>query len=250
MAQPRNLKNPPIVEAIVNLVVRFPSPPKPETFADLAKDLGPSYHAPENRNMWQIVLGQAQAAVMPFSGPPVVNSYVFRSVDGHSVVQSKTDGFTFSALPPYKGWPDLIGGALPLWEKYRDRCLPDRVVRCSLRFINRLMLPGPIIDFDDYIIGGPKIPPELPQSLSEFSVSYVLPLNPIGAAIGRIQLAFSSNQMTESHTPVILDLDILQECDIDPMDLREVKKIFDNLRTLKNHVFFGTLTEAAVKVFE
>ncbi len=139
---------------------------------------------------------------------------------------------------------------MPLWEKYRDRYRPDRVARCSVRFINRLTLPAAPFDFDDYIIGLPKIPPELPQVLQDFSVSYVIPLNPIGQAIGRVQIAFSSKDLTQFQTPVLLDLDILQECDIDPMDTGEVNKIFDNLRTLKNQVFFGTLTETAIKVFE
>jgi uncharacterized protein (TIGR04255 family) len=252
MAQQRNLRNPPIVEAIASISVRFTSPPKPENFAELAKDLVPAFQGPENRHMWQIVIGdvQGQPGVVPAVAPSaVINNYVFRSVDGLSAIQSKTDGFTFSALPPYRGWPDLMTNALQFWEKYRDRYRPDRVVRCSVRFLNRLMLPGSMVDFDDYIVGGPKIPPELPQGLSEFRQSYVVPL-PTSGAIARVQLAFSANDVTTSHVPVLFDLDILQECDLDPMDIGTIKTVFDSLRTLKNHVFFGTLTEMAVKEFE
>lgn len=251
MAQPRNLKNPPVVEAILNIAVRYATPPKFEIFAQLAEDLGAVFKAPEQRNMLQITVGpQGQAAVQTVSAPPVINSYIFKSIDNLSVVQSRTDGFTFSGLPPYQGWTNFIGGALPLWEKYRDRFHPERIVRCSLRYINRLIFPGPSFDFDDYIVGGPDVPPELPQGVSEFSTSYVVQLSPPGT-IARVQMAFSANQMTEiTKVPMLFDLDILQECDIDPMDLNSVAKIFDNLRLLKNHVFFGTLTETAVKVFE
>jgi uncharacterized protein (TIGR04255 family) len=106
-----------------------------------------------------------------------------------------------------------------------------------------------MLDFDDYLIGAPKVPPELPQGLSEFSVAYVLP-HIAPKAIARVRMAFSAVEATELEIPLLLDIDILQECDIDPMDLALIKKSFDTLRSLKNHVFFGTLTEKAVKVFE
>jgi uncharacterized protein (TIGR04255 family) len=250
MAQPRNLKNPPIVEAILDLSVRFATPPKPETLGDLAKDLGADYQAAELRHMFQIVVGVQTPTGSHTAAPPVVNSYIFRTKDLGSAVQSRPEGFTFSTLPPYEDWADLIAKALPIWEKYRARFRPTRIVRCSVRYLNRLMLPGPKIDFDDYIVGLPRIPPELPQELTEFNSSYVVPLTPTGT-IGRVGLSFSSNNMTDiSVVPVLFDIDILQECDVDPMDLQSVHAILSNLRLLKNHVFFGTLTDKAIRVFE
>lgn len=250
MAQQRNLKNPPIVEAILDLSVRFATPPKPETLGDLAKDLGADYRPAELRRMFQIVVGNPAQAGTHTAAPPIVNSYLFRSQDLASAVQSRAEGFTFSGLPPYGGWTDLIAKALPIWEKYRARFRPTRIARCSVRYLNRLMLPGPHLNFDDYIVGMPQIPPELPQGLAEFSSSYVVPLAPTGT-IGRVGLSFSSKNMTDSGgVPVLFDIDILQECDVDPMDLPSLQAILDNLRLLKNHVFFGTLTDTAIGVFE
>ncbi len=251
MAQPRNLRNPPIVEAIVDIGVRFSVPGNAERFAELLDDIRSDYKGPEQRHMYQIVLGPpppGQTAIQPAVSAPV-NNYLFRSTIGSTAVQSKSDGVTFSRLPPYQHWDDLISGALRIWEKYRARFLPERVVRCSVRYINRLMLPGPMLDFDNYLIGVPKIPPELPQILSDFDSSYVLPQIAPGA-ISRVRMAFSVREVTSSHIPVLLDIDILQECDFDPVDIAAIKKTLDSLRVLKNHVFFGTLTERAVEVFE
>jgi uncharacterized protein (TIGR04255 family) len=250
MAQQRNLKNPPIIEAILDVTVRFATPPKPETFADLANDLAADYHPAELRRMFQIVVGDQAQPGSATAAPPIVNSYIFRSKDLSSAVQSRPEGFTFSGLPPYRHWDDLIAKALPIWEKYRARFQPTRIVRCSVRYLNRLTLPGPHVNFDDYIVGVAQIPPELPQGLSEFASSYVVPLTPPGT-IGRVGLSFSASNMTDlSIVPVLFDIDILQECDVDPMDLQGVQAILSNLRSLKNHVFFGTLTDKTIRIFE
>ena len=63
-------------------------------------------------------------------------------------------------------------------------------------------------------------------------------------------MGFSNAEATQIATPLLLDIDILQECDTDPTKLAEIKSSFDSLRVLKNHVFFGTLTDKAIEVFE
>jgi len=108
---------------------------------------------------------------------------------------------------------------------------------------------GPALDFDDYIIGVPRIPPELPQALSEFAVSYVVP-QCLPRCIARVRLTFNAVEASGNHVPLLFDIDILQECDINPLNDEEITKSFDSLRIVKNHVFFGTLAEKAVEIFE
>lgn len=245
MAQPRSLRNPPVVEAIFDLTVGFPSPSDPSRFADLQQDISSQYPNRQTRHAFAF---QVTAGHSPIANALDAAGFVFRSADNSRAVQSKPDGYTFSQLKPYQGWESAISEALRVWELYRKRFQPQRVLRLSLRFINRMPLPGPRLDFDDYIITSPRIPSELPQELSEFSVSYVVPVGT--KTICRLRIRFSSGEMTSTEVPLWLDLDILRECDTDPANLAELTENFANLRVLKNHVFFGTLTEKAIGLFE
>jgi uncharacterized protein (TIGR04255 family) len=250
MALPRYLKCAPVVEALLDITARFPKPVDPAEFTDLHKDIAADYPIVETRQGFQFTLPVAPKP--NFAPPPIVPSgilaYVFRAADSSKVVQSRRDGLAFSQLTPYQGWDSAIREAIRLWQAYQIRYQPERVLRLAVRYINRLKLPGPTLDFDDYLVGTPKIPVDLPQGLSEFSVSYVIPL--AAKTAGRVHLAFNAVEMSAADVPVLLDINVTRECDIDPADAAALETSFADLRAFKNRLFFGTLTEKAAEFFE
>jgi uncharacterized protein (TIGR04255 family) len=248
MARPRNLRNPPVVEALIDITTRFSVPADLARFAQLHADILADYPTQEIRNAFTVIITAPQGVVPAVAGSNAPIAYVFRAANNTRAVQSKSDGFSFSQLAPYQGWDAAIGEGIRVWELYRSRFRPERVLRLSVRFINRIKLPGPIMDFDDYIIAAPRVPAELPQGISEFSSSYVVPI--AAKTIARMRMAFSAAEVTSTEIPLLLDIDILTECDIDPANVTEIMDSFAKLRVLKNHVFFGTLTEKAVELFE
>lgn len=248
MARQRNLRNPPIVEAVVDIVTRYAEPGNPERFGTLQSDIETTYPTREVRQGFKFTIAADQGRPVT-SGAPLPGGYVFRNTDNTWVVQSKIGGFSFSQLAPYRDWDTAVAEAMRVWETYRARFKPDRVLRLSVRFINRLKFPGPSLDFDNYIVRTPTIPPDLPQAFSGFSVAYVI--NEVAPhTVARVQMGFSATECTPTEVPVLLDIDILRECDIDPANLASIMGSLAELRVLKNNVFFGTLTEQAVKVFE
>jgi uncharacterized protein (TIGR04255 family) len=249
MARPRNLRRAPVVEALLDITVRFSQPVDPSRFNELHSDISSDYPTVETRQGFQFTLVAPKLIPgTPAATPTGVLAYVFKTADTVRVVQSKRDGFTFSQLTPYLGWESTAQEAIRVWRLYQRRYQPERVLRLAVRYINRLRLPGPVLDFDDYITATPRIPPDLPQGVSEFSVSYVVPLAERTA--GRIHVAFSAAEMSAAEVPVLFDINIVQECDIDPSDMSEIERSFAILRVLKNQIFFGTLTEKAVEFFE
>jgi uncharacterized protein (TIGR04255 family) len=65
----------------------------------------------------------------------------FERADARRVMQTKLDGFSYSALAPYDEWEGFRPEAKHLWKLYRDICHPIRVTRVAVRYINRIDIP-------------------------------------------------------------------------------------------------------------
>jgi uncharacterized protein (TIGR04255 family) len=65
-----------------------------------------------------------------------------------------------------------------------------------------------------------------------------------------IRQAFDSAMLTGDVVPVILDIDVLRECDMGVNDAEAVHEALAQLRLAKNQLFFGSLTDRAVELFK
>jgi uncharacterized protein (TIGR04255 family) len=178
---------------------------------------------------------------------PAVKGYACWAGDKRRVVQGRVNGFSFSHLAPYDEWKTLRDDARAWWIKYREATHPTRVTRCALRFINRLELPLPMRDLTDYLRTVPEIADGLPQTLSGLFMRLVVPFGPDATAI--ITQAIDDANVTAEKLPVILDVEVLREVVLAP-DANDLWACMDELRTVKNDVFFKSLTPEGLKLFQ
>jgi uncharacterized protein (TIGR04255 family) len=170
--------------------------------------------------------------------------------EGRWVVQAKSDGLAVSRLPPYESWGGLVATLRALWPAYVEVFQPSSVLRLGVRYINRLMLPNDDqIDLDTLLTAGPKIPPSLPQDLTEFVTRVVFPLPPEGIVLTVLQsLEPATGEVAGRRAHVVLDIDAACEQTMTP-DAPEMWERLDSLRHAKNMAFFGSLTEPTWKGF-
>lgn len=173
----------------------------------------------------------------------------FDSADGRWVVQAKSDGLTISRLRPYESWEALRSKLDEVWPKYREVFEPEYVTRLGVRFINRFSLGRDVIDLDDVLTAGPKIPPTLPQTFLNYSSTVVVPLVELQAAVSihqTTELVPSSESAAEVF--LILDVDAFSEQSL-PIDDPRVWEQLEKLRIAKNMAFFGALKETTLGRF-
>lgn len=245
MSTPRPLRSPPVVEAIIDVLARFDAPPFEEQLARVGAELITEYPQTDKRITyeWAVNKGEPAPAKMRVVG------LVYRSDAMARVVQVREDGCSFSQLKPYSSWDAAFSEWRRVWALYRDTLSPARVVRVSTRFINRLEFPGAAIDFDDMLAIGPRLPPSGPQYLSAFSTVVTIPeVAPRTRCV--LRSSYEGNLGPDGKVPVMLDLDVVRECDFDPRDDAGIFAAIDELRPIKNLMFFGSLTDKAVEVFE
>jgi len=170
--------------------------------------------------------------------------------EGRWVVQAKSDGLALSRLPPYESWDGLVATLLTLWPVYVEVFEPSTVLRLGVRYINRVPLPdAENIDLDSLLTAAPKIPPSLPQTLTQFVTRVILPLPAEGIVLTVLQsLEPAPGDIAGRRAHVVLDIDAACEQTMTPT-APEMWGRLSSLRDAKNMAFFGSLTEPTWKGF-
>jgi uncharacterized protein (TIGR04255 family) len=171
----------------------------------------------------------------------------FRSTGGENVAQFRIDGFTFSRLSPYTSWDEIFPEAFRLFKMYVGIMAPDFITRIAVRYINKLSIPLPLGDFSEYLGAPPVIPTDLPKQVATFLTRIVIPEADLGAEAVITQAL--EKPTDPNFVTIILDIDVYRARQYE-LDIERIKLEFEELRQLKNKIFFGSITEEAARLFE
>ena len=248
MAKYRHLDNAPITEAIIDLRVRLPSEFQIEKFSSLRETLHDQYQDVEERRLSKVAFDME--AGKPVVQPPEdkgIEAYLFKSADNTKVAQFRKDGFTFSRLKPYTSWEDILAEAKNLWKLYVATASPELVTRIAVRYINQLNIPLPIDDFARYLTVPPRVPVNVPQDVSSFFSRVVVHDLEQDIAANIIQVLQGSSM--PNHVAIILDIDVYKQKE-SGFEESDIWLTFERLRDLKNRIFFDSVTEETVSLYE
>jgi uncharacterized protein (TIGR04255 family) len=129
----------------------------------------------------------------------------FLREDERALIQVGPDLLAVNHLKPYPTWQEFLPLVQKGFSAYREAANPKAIRRIGLRYINRIEIPGPSVDMEDYFLFYPFVGPNLPQEHGPFIVGIQIPYE--GARdVLRLQLANASAE-TPDVVPVMLDLD-------------------------------------------
>jgi len=237
--------NAPITEAVIEILVKLP---KNIIISDLIKchdSLRSRFPEVVEQKLFKagFQLGK-RASTLPSKESAI--GYLLKSSQDKKVVQSRLNGFAFSKLKPYENWKKFCAEAHELWKVYREIANPRKITRISLRYINRIEVPYPFKDFNEYILTSPQIAPNLPQAVSNFLMRLEIPNYDIPAKAILIQTMEQPTQ--DKKLPLILDIDVMRENEyIRNMD--DVWADFESLHEFKNKIFFNSITDKTKELF-
>ncbi|MCP4251409.1 MAG: TIGR04255 family protein [bacterium] len=242
-----HLPKAPITEALIDIRAQLPKGTRVDDLSAFREKVKADYPSCRERRKWH---GQFRfSATTPLtvdSGVDEPDGYLLTSPDGTQIVQARLDGFTFSRLKPYRDWLQLRATAQSLWDLYREVAQPVSVTRIAVRYINRLELPLPWKDYRDWVRTLPEIAPLLPQGLSGFLMRLNIPFEePPGFVI--VTQAVEPGDHSE-YVPLIFDIDAFLLEDFDPGDQGFWHR-FEDLREIKNRVFFESITDRTKELY-
>jgi len=249
VASRRDLRNPPIGEALVDLRA-VPKNPLPAALEELRNRLRDRY--PKHRVVTHF---EASVEIKP-GAPPAAKAaldrgphgYFFQSADGLDIAQFRVDGFTYNRLRPYTSGPAVIAEALRLWSVFAEVLAPSMVSRVALRYLNQMTLPRVPEGYGQFLTR----PPAVPVGASGRLVSFIDRVESYDEKTGvrAICTQASEEVPAESNsTVVLLDLDVFLLAETGIL-AKELEATLHALRGLKNNLFFGAITETTVGLFE
>ena len=245
MVEIRHLPNAPITEAVIDLRVKFESPLDLNTLLEFTESLSGEFPHSERQYLFQAQLYPAKKEV-PTKELKTERGFILKSADKKEIVQFRIDGFTFSRLKPYTSWADVFPKAWRLWKRYKNTVKPMSATRLATRFINRLEIKKHSTDLGDYLTSPPVVPNGVPNLLNGFLTRLVVRDSDKKISVNIVQA--SEQSISPDTGTILLDIDAYREGAFEEDQLME--RIFNDLRYMKNLVFFSSLTEKAVRLFE
>lgn len=238
-------KDPPIVEAVVDIDCDLAPTFSLEDVADRAKlELG-SYPIVK----FQTVL-EGEVRAEPNSQVQVVSRQAphaiqFFQLGEKQLLQFRARGFSFNRLAPYTTLDDYLPEIERSWNLFRAIASPVAVKAIRLRYINRVPIPigDEGIELSDYLTVAPDVPPESNLTITGFFHQNA----GIEAITGHLaQTVLLSEPVSQDILPIILDITVTHDAAssrvVEVSDWNSIVQQIQSLRDLKNRIFHNSLT--------
>jgi uncharacterized protein (TIGR04255 family) len=247
MSTCKHLEKAPIAEAVIEFGVVPPEGISVENLNPLKKKWGKTYEfedfqLAEGKINFEFKTGKMTKELtkkqhIGFRGP--------HKTKQNEALTVTTSSLACHMLPQYTDWEDLFGTAWELWETYRETVKPAKIRRLAGRYISKLEL-SMADNWDVYIEHPPSIPSGFGMAGCEMRSS-IFHIDSLLWA----ESVLSLKSANENEVIIALDNDVHRKnLDIDPKDSHQIKEIFSQIRSVKNDLFFETLTEKALEKYE
>jgi uncharacterized protein (TIGR04255 family) len=245
-----HLKNAPITEALIDFRVRLPAVFDIARLKEAHNQIKDRYPQMDEQKMieqeFQLQSKEGQPPQCTVRDRGVIG-YFFRSADQMNLVQFRRDGFTFNRLYPYTSWNEVFPEASRLWQMFVALAQPEEISRLAVRYINRVQLPLAQLDFSAYLTAPPALPRWSPQNVSSFLSRVVIHEPETGIAANIVQAL--EPPLNNDYISMILDIDVY-EANVSELTPEAALSHFEKLREMKNRIFFGSLTDKAIALFQ
>lgn len=250
MAEVRVLRTPPIVEALLD--VRFSAPDSPQD-AGILKSLA-GHICGEGCEVLQIGSVEAMVALSDLN---TRNTVTFRGADGfiavnkavNRIVSVASQKLTVGQRAPYEGWDSIFANLQNAFSAFKEKVDPKTIVRISARFVNRIEIPFvENVDLGEYIEWSIGVPAALPWPTVEFNHRTVL--HDAEQALFAIVVMRDNplQQRADNEAFVVVDIDVISQNEI-ACDFTKVSEVLEKVRSMKNRIFFGMVTEKALEKY-
>jgi len=243
----QELKAPPIKEAIFDL--RFSSESKllVEDIEQFCKNIENDFTNTLPIFLFKIE-GNASINSSQISHNNVKIGFKLSRENDSSIFQITNDGFTFSKLSPYSNWEDLKNNAfkyLNLLLKYFPNIQFQKI---ALRYINEFNLDIKLGEsINESLLIVPAYSDQLPRELESYFTQLVIPDKNLGL---KCIIHFAMQPLQNEKFKILLDIDVIKEQNYSAESIETLKNEFQNLRELKNKVFFNSLTIKVINNFK
>jgi uncharacterized protein (TIGR04255 family) len=170
----------------------------------------------------------------------------FSSEDGLQVVEVTRTGLSFHRLRPYISWEHFEASARPVWKAFLGYFGPEGVSSLRLRYLNRIDLPGPVVELGDYLYTYPEIASGIEREVFDYLIRLRMLDQTIPARGTVTQRTDYKGEPTV--LPLVFDVDVATMGAVERSDEAIWARI-NQLRDFKNRLFFSSITSRTRELF-
>lgn len=173
--------------------------------------------------------------------------YIYRDAERQRLVVANRRVLSANSLPPHEGWPALRDRLESAVRAVEAEAGLQPVERVSLRYINRILVPGPVINTDDFFTISIRTAREGEAAFQSFMYRVQSVLDDVGTVI---MTTFATLQQSDERgIPFLLDLDVMRPA-LDTTDVADILKIADDLHDIEYQEFESAITEETRRLFD
>ena len=248
MPTPCHLTRAPIVEAVIDFRTKLPKDFTLAKFSNLKSTLGDRFPTvKETRLLQSLIKFEPGKAISQTETNEEIQGLQFWSSDNLRIAHFRIDGFSFSRLQPYTSWEEVFKEATAMWELYIKTTGSEGVTRLAVRYINRWQIPAQRA-VENHLAAPPRLPNELQWKRPVDTFLSRIVIHDSDQKIRANLIQASEPGTAPQLTTVVLDIDVYKEDDFN-VSGSEIKLAFEALRTMKNRIFFSSITEEAKAMF-
>lgn len=237
-----HLSRAPITEALLDIRAELPPDSTLQALESFSSRLGGAF--PDVRPIQHLEAHLAMDGGLT-SRSPLALGNIHWNADRSRAVQARLDGFTVNHVKSYASWEDMRDQARSLWEHYREVARPIKVVRCALRYLNRLQISAGV-ELGLQLRTRPEISPGLPQALDEYFMRVGVPFE--GGRKAVITEATDRAADASESLDLILDIEAFAVRELDPGS-EDLWSELERLREIKNECFFSSLEKGVWEAY-
>jgi len=253
MAEIRQLAHPPIHEAVIDIMFASKTPMDQETLEQLAlpflSEGGDKVAVGTYEAQLRPVEDELEFEIKVEQSKKTVKGLVVRNPSGRHF-GFQLDRVSVSQSGNYTNWESLRDDAERAFSAVVAASELYEVNRVAARFINRIPLPSKdFVDFSELLVRPPALPPKLRSGIvTDFSDHQV-----IKGIEGEYQANFRVLTVGpvegEQVNSLAIDVDVFTTAVLKP-NFQDVLTKLDEIRVIKNQLFFGSITESALRNYQ
>lgn len=242
---------PPVSEALIDIRID-PLPVTQVAVLDsLHEKLSSDYPTKKPQKQWEGTWEFREDVIAATQKAHGITGYLFESKDKKRIIQYRLDGFTCNFLKPdpheaWPGWESLRDEAKRTWDIYAEAFKVQMITRIAVRYINRIVIPAPVVELSDYLTAPPDVPKDFDyQTLISFLSRVTVAVPDLNA---RATITQAPAREPSSEVVLLLDIDIDRNQRV-PFHSRPLWQTLDRFREIKNSIFEKSLKSRAKELF-
>jgi len=252
VSEPFHLRNPPIVEAVIDIDCDLPPDLDFLGLENTAKQKYADSYPKLRKRFAEVheIRTTADASSTETSMKRTMDAFQLLADEEKQLVQVRRAGYSFNRLAPYPGLDALLPEIRHTWELFRELTSPRQIRRVQLRYVNRILFPWPDdpLDLDRVLRSGPQLPDEDGLALAGFLTQYSAVEKATGLNVHTV-LTRQPTPAESGSLALIFDNVVFDDRPFEVGDWSLILSRIMALRLLKNRVFQNTLTDECLNLF-